>query len=208
MSSFQHGFVPDDEGLFCLFCGRTAGEHLTAPSRPEGNGNVDAIHGDVLATGMVDEEDDWDAIQGELRRLTRRCQEESVARERAESLLAEVKSAFEKLRDDVGHVRTWGANSDGQLGHYGVRSSKVEMRGVLRQISCGGAHTAALTDDGQLYVWGRGNDGQLGLGDYRPRTVPAIVKAFGDPSTGTSVLQVACGAAHTLALCDNGEVYA
>ena len=29
-SSFQHSFVPDDEGLFCLFCGRTAGEHLAS----------------------------------------------------------------------------------------------------------------------------------------------------------------------------------
>ena len=35
--------------------------------------------------------------------------------------------------------------------------------------------TTALTDDGQLYVWGRGNEGQLGLGDYRPRSVPALV---------------------------------
>ena len=26
--SYQHSFVPDDEGLFCLFCGRTAVEHL------------------------------------------------------------------------------------------------------------------------------------------------------------------------------------
>ena len=51
----------------------------------------------------------------------------------------------------------------------------------------------------QLYVWGRGNEGQLGLGDYRPRTVPALVKALGEQSAGTSVLQVACGASHTLA---------
>ena len=81
------------------------------------------------------------------------------------------------------------------------------MRGILRQISCGGAHTAALTDDGQLYVWGRGNEGQLGLGDYRPRTVPALVKALGDQQAGSTVLQVACGASHTIALCDNGDVY-
>ena len=25
--AFNHQFVPDDEGLFCLFCGRTAAEH-------------------------------------------------------------------------------------------------------------------------------------------------------------------------------------
>ena len=157
--------------------------------------------------GVVEEEDDWDAIQEELKRLTRRCQQESEAREKAELLLAEMKQAFEKLREDVGQIRTWGHNSDGQLGHYGSAPGLVEVRGVLRQISCGGAHTAALTDDGQLYVWGRGTEGQLGLGDYRPRTVPALVKALGEQDKGTSVLQVACGAAHTLALCDNGDVY-
>jgi len=208
--SYQHSFVPDDEGLFCLFCGRTAVEHLGPAAEGDvrsaasfGNRTGDAAGG----IGEVEEEDDWDAIQEELKRLTRRCQQESEAREKAEVLLAEMKSAFEKLREDVGHIRTWGANTDGQLGHYGGKPSLVEIRGILRQLSCGGAHTAALTDDGQLYVWGRGNEGQLGLGDYRPRTVPALVKALGEASAGTSVLQVACGGAHTIALCDNGDVY-
>lgn len=61
---------------------------------------------------------------------------------------------------------------------------------------------------GRFVTGGRGNEGQLGLGDYRPRTVPALLKTLGDPSTGTTVLQVACGGAHTLALCDSGDVYA
>jgi len=206
MAAFQHSFVPDDEGLFCLFCGRTAGEHLTT----SGDGEPRSLLGraaDASASGIIEEEDDWDAIQEELKRLTRRCQQESEAREKAELLLAEMKSAFEKLREDVGQIRTWGANTDGQLGHYGGRPSLVEIRGVLRQLSCGGAHTAALTDDGQLFVWGRGNEGQLGLSDYRPRAVPALVKSLGEQSAGTSVLQVACGAAHTICLCDNGDVY-
>lgn len=201
----SHSFVPDDEGLFCLFCGRTAGEHLA--SSADGNSLANR-GGSVPATGIIEEEDDWDAIQEELKRLTRRCQQESEAREKAELLLAEMKSAFEKQREDVGQIRTWGSNTDGQLGHYGGKPSLVEIRGILRQLSCGGAHTAALTDDGQLYVWGRGNEGQLGLGDYRPRAVPALVKALGDQKSGTSVLQVACGASHTVALCDNGDVYA
>ena len=29
LASYQHNFVPDDEGLFCLFCGRTAGVWTT-----------------------------------------------------------------------------------------------------------------------------------------------------------------------------------
>eukprot|EP00966_Prymnesium_polylepis_P064986 1507729-Prymnesium_polylepis.1 len=118
-----------------------------------------------------------------------------------------MKQAFEKLREDVGQIRSWGNNKDGQLGHYSDKPALVEIRGVLRQISCGGAHTATLTDDGQLYIWGRGNEGQLGLGDFRPRPVPALLKSLGDKTAGTTVLQVACGGAHSLALCDNGDVY-
>ena len=49
----------------------------------------------------MDDEDDWEAIQEELRRLTRRCQQESESREKAEMLLVEMKGAFEKLREDV-----------------------------------------------------------------------------------------------------------
>ena len=178
----QHSFVPDDEGLFCLFCGRTASEHMVGGAG--GGGPEPRVLGlrrdrqeDDL-TGQVEEDDDWDAIQDELKRLTRRCQQESEAREKADLLLQEMKSSYEKLREDVGPIRTWGANSDGQLGH--IVSSKpglVEIRGVIRQVSCGGAHTCALTDEGLLYTWGRGNEGQLGLGDYRPRTVPALVKS-------------------------------
>ena len=44
---------------------------------------------------VVEEEDDWDAIQDELRKLTRRCQQESEAREKAELLLNEMKQVNE-----------------------------------------------------------------------------------------------------------------
>ena len=188
MSSFAHAFVPDDEGLLCLFCGRTAGEHMQQGGNKDGLGGDGGLTSTALmrgrlddASGLVEEEDDWDTIQEELRRLTRRCQQESDAREKAELLLAEMKSAFEKLREDVGQIRTWGTNSDGQLGHYGGKPSLVEVRGVLRQISCGGSHTAALTDDGQLYVWGRGTEGQLGQGRWSSTPQPQPVLGGASP---------------------------
>ena len=168
--AYKHNFVPDDEGLFCLFCGRTEPEHK--PPGPGTTGGTDYFSNnrtdefaDDAVEGELEEEDDWDAIQDELKRLTKRCRVEAEAREKAELLLSEMKGAFEKLREDVGNIRTWGSASDGQLGHRGQRPALVELHGILRQMSCGGAHTAAVTDDGQLYVWGRGNEGQLGLGD-------------------------------------------
>ena len=126
-NAVQHQFVPDDEGLFCLFCGRTAGEHLAAPGTDGGGDrNLSLMRGrtDDIA-GAIDEEDDWDAIQDELKKLTRLHREESVAREKAEETLAQMKVAFEKLREDVGQIRTWGANSDSQLGHQGNKAQRA-----------------------------------------------------------------------------------
>ena len=77
----------------------------------------------------------------------------------------------------MGYVRTWGSNTDGQLGHFSGKPSLVEIRGVMRQLSCGGAHTAALTDDGQLYVWGRCNEGQA-------RSAALSTRRMGDHSSG------------------------
>jgi alpha-tubulin suppressor-like RCC1 family protein len=58
-----------------------------------------------------------------------------------------------------GKVFSWGDNSNGQLGH-GDREArsvptKVEALDgiVFIKVSCGGLHTAALTDKGELLTW-------------------------------------------------------
>lgn len=197
----SHAFIPSEEGLFCLFCGRTASEHHAPSSLKFGM--------DEHTSGALDEEDNWDTVQEELQSLTRRLRVEMEARQQADSLLAEMKSAFEKLREDVGEVRTWGSNLDGQRGHAGGTQTLVEVRGMVRQVACGGSHTAALTDNGQLFIWGRGNEGQLGLGDARSRPIPTLLKQLGeDHDTGPAILHVACGALHTIVVLVDGDVYA
>lgn len=66
-------------------------------------------------------------------------------------------------------------------------------------ISAGYRHSAAVTEDGILYTWGEGDFGRLGHGDGQSRDVPTAVKDIGPVS------QIACGAAHTLALSDDGR---
>jgi alpha-tubulin suppressor-like RCC1 family protein len=71
-------------------------------------------------------------------------------------------------------------------------------------VSCGRAHSVAVTDKGRVYAWGCGEDGQLGLGeeargDYLS---PMRVGALG----GVRVMSAACGARHTLVLTDAGQV--
>jgi alpha-tubulin suppressor-like RCC1 family protein len=38
----------------------------------------------------------------------------------------------------------------------------VELDVVVRQVECGGLHTACVTEDGRVYTWGNGKDGELG----------------------------------------------
>ena len=85
--------MPDDEGLFCLFCGRTASEHRAADGSDERadrglvvGARTDMFDNDDGGAEMA-EEDDWDAIQEELKRLTKRLRQESEAREKADILL-------------------------------------------------------------------------------------------------------------------------
>jgi E3 ubiquitin-protein ligase HERC4 len=67
-------------------------------------------------------------------------------------------------------------------------------------------HSIAVNEWGQVFAWGLNSMGQCGLdndiSDYHP--VPKLVKSL---ATKT-VVQVACGHFHTLALTNAGEIYA
>lgn len=45
-------------------------------------------------------------------------------------------------------------------------------------ISCGGAHSAALTARGELFTWGKGRYGRLGHGDGEDQLRPKLVFAY------------------------------
>lgn len=66
-----------------------------------------------------------------------------------------------------GEVYTWGFGNEGQLGH-GDKSDQFLPRRVanlnakVKNIVCGGAHTALVTEEGRLLMVGRGREGQLG----------------------------------------------
>ena len=61
-----------------------------------------------------------------------------------------------------GDVFSWGEGDDGKLGHDNKNSCDrprvIEaLRGKdIEDISCGGAHSAAITSSGELYTWGKG----------------------------------------------------
>lgn len=113
----------------------------------------------------------------------------------------------------------WGQNSGGQLGNgggfgaapYSSVPVAVDVSGVLAgktilSMATGNAHSLALLSDGTLASWGWGNDGQLGANTIYS-DVPEAVDTS-DALSGKTVVQIAVGSGHNLALCSDGTLVA
>lgn len=104
-------------------------------------------------------------------------------------------------------VKSWGHNSSGQLGNGGNDNQTVPTTVPrltnIKDIAAGGKHALALDTSGQVYSWGDNSYGQLGnnrTGDSR--TVPDRVQGM------PKVKQISAGCDFSLALLENGKVYA
>ncbi|EPS68557.1 hypothetical protein M569_06211, partial [Genlisea aurea] len=111
-----------------------------------------------------------------------------------------------------GQVYGWGRGEHGRLGFGDDKSSKMVPQKVhllatenIVQISCGGTHSVALTEDGRIYSFGRGDHGRLGYGRKATTGHPAEVPINVPPPRGRDcgrwfATLVACGGRHTLAI--------
>jgi alpha-tubulin suppressor-like RCC1 family protein len=111
-------------------------------------------------------------------------------------------------------VLAFGKNEQGQIGD-GTTTTRLRPVAALLPstplaIGAGGAHGAALADDGRLWVWGGDKDGQLGRGPaggvdaMRPLPLDGL-----DGLDGSArVTGLAIGYFHTLALREDGTVWA
>ena len=120
-----------------------------------------------------------------------------------------------------GSVFSWGDSSSGQCGLGDVRSSSspVEIRFEsetesteptlfqraedqegsfrIKKLACGDAHSIALTASGHVWSWGIGS--QTGHGTNGKIVTPKRV----DGLRGKTVLEVACGAYHCIAIVED-----
>lgn len=118
----------------------------------------------------------------------------------------------------AGTVWAWGDNSSGQLGDsapansmhtFPPRATPVQLPYVssVTDIAAGYHHTVALLNDNSVMDWGLNNKGQLGANSQLKTTensnVPMHVSLA--PSAMT---KIAAGYQHTLALKDDGTVWA
>ncbi|CAM8954917.1 unnamed protein product [Rhodiola kirilowii] len=132
---------------------------------------------------------------------------------------------------DVGQVWGWGYGGEGQLGlgsrirmvstphpipciefptYANDRSASLsegqEFRvpgNYIKEIACGGKHSAAITDAGALLTFGWGLYGQCGQGSTDDELSPVCATSL----LGIHIQGVAAGLWHTVCISDDGDVY-
>jgi alpha-tubulin suppressor-like RCC1 family protein/subtilisin family serine protease len=116
------------------------------------------------------------------------------------------------LKDD-GTVWAWGANFAGQLGDGTTTDSMIPVKvsglSGIKDVSSGENHSLALKDDGTVWAWGYNEIGQLGDGtSYRDGTGASHRSTPAQVSGLSGVVAVAGGVNHSLAVKDDGTVWA
>lgn len=116
-----------------------------------------------------------------------------------------------------GSVHAWGTNTDGQLGD-GSRTDRSIPVAVatspesslsgrrITAIAAGSNFSLALDADGNVHAWGNNSNGRLGIGSTAIRTLYATRLSF-PGGTATTILAIAAGSSHALALGADGTVY-
>jgi len=110
-----------------------------------------------------------------------------------------------------GDIFSWGQNNCGQIGS-GTTTNQSTPRKVstsfggrkVVSITCGQTNTMATLENGEVYGWGYNGNGQLGLGNNINQLNPCRVTAL----QGVVITSVLCGYAHTMAVSDEGTLYA
>ncbi|XP_076041418.1 RCC1 and BTB domain-containing protein 1-like isoform X2 [Oratosquilla oratoria] len=112
---------------------------------------------------------------------------------------------------EEGEVLAWGQNNYGQVGS-GTTTNQPTPRKVIASLSsrrvvdiaCGQTSSMAVMDNGEVYGWGYNSNGQLGLGNSVNQHNPCRVAAL----EGLVITKIVCGYSHTLALSDEGGLWA
>jgi hypothetical protein len=118
--------------------------------------------------------------------------------------------------DTTGKVHAWGYNDYGQLGNgtttgwssVPIRVSSGSIAGLtIAAVACGASFVVALDSTGNVHAWGNNTSGQLGNNSTTLSTLPIDVSSFGSLATAT-IVAIACGQGHTVALDVTGKVHA
>src|SRR5262249_32667319 len=85
-----------------------------------------------------------------------------------------------------GTVRTWGTNTQGELGDGTLtqRTTPVEVGGGRNfvEVDAGVSHACGVTSSGSVYCWGYDVNGALGIGNTEERWAPSKITGLGPAS--------------------------
>jgi alpha-tubulin suppressor-like RCC1 family protein len=106
---------------------------------------------------------------------------------------------------EIGAVKCWGYNYDGELGNgtFNESSVPVDVSGLASgavAVSAGRSHSCALLSSGTIKCWGNNQHGELGNGSLGSSNIPTVVNGL--PSAITSSLSA--GNDHTCGLNNTG----
>ncbi|KAI3719130.1 hypothetical protein L6452_20024 [Arctium lappa] len=116
---------------------------------------------------------------------------------------------FTTVITNDGQLWNWGANSNNELGRGnrvgGWKPQPIPgLEGVhIVQITSGGYHSLALTDEGRVLSWGYGGHGQLGHFSTQNQPVPSVIESL----ASEKVVYIACGGSSSAAVTDKGQLY-
>ncbi|XP_043927003.1 RCC1 and BTB domain-containing protein 1 isoform X1 [Protopterus annectens] len=109
-------------------------------------------------------------------------------------------------------VFAFGLNCNNSLGTGDNQSAivpkKIEILCGKKIISLSygsGPHVILATADGEIYAWGSNGYSQLGDGTTNPSAAPVMISIN---LANKKVIDVACGSHHSMALTNDGQVYA
>ncbi|KZC10934.1 Secretion-regulating guanine nucleotide exchange factor, partial [Dufourea novaeangliae] len=113
-----------------------------------------------------------------------------------------------------GTLLLWGSNCFGQLGknpgtlRWTYEPLEVALDRKIKRVAIGLRHIALVTEDHKVLVAGSGNKGQLGLSPSKEEELFNAAYTFTEVPTLRNIQDVTCGQHHTVAITENGNLYA